>query len=59
MKVRDYDNADLGIMALLLIAVGAIATGYVEQGFIGMVVGAIAGISRSNGKPPGGSDIPH
>ena len=57
MKVRDYDNSDLGIMALLLIAVGAIATGYVEQGLIGMVVGAIAGISRSNGKS-NSSDAP-
>jgi len=52
MRLRDYDNADLGIAELLLIAVAAIGTGYVEQGLIGMIVGAVAGISRSNGQKP-------
>jgi hypothetical protein len=55
--MKNYDNADLGICALLLIAIAAIATGYVEQGLIGMAIGAIAGISRSNGKS-GGPESP-
>jgi hypothetical protein len=55
---KDYDNADLGITALFCIGIMAIAWGYVEQGIMGMIVSAIAGISRSNGKPPGGPDTP-
>jgi F0F1-type ATP synthase membrane subunit c/vacuolar-type H+-ATPase subunit K len=52
MRLKDHDNADLGIAALLLIAIACITTGYVEQGLIGMIVGAVAGISRSNGQKP-------
>jgi hypothetical protein len=46
MKIRDYDNADLAIGALLLVAVTAIALGYSEQGLIGMIVTGIAGIAN-------------
>lgn len=53
---KNLDNADLGITALLLIAVAAIGTGYLEQGLIGAVVAAIAGIARSGSS--GGPDTP-
>jgi hypothetical protein len=45
----NYDNADLGIVALFLLGLAAILTGYIEQGSISMIIGAIAGISRPNG----------
>jgi|OpeIllAssembly_1097287.scaffolds.fasta_scaffold432025_3 hypothetical protein len=44
----DYDNADLGIVALLLLGVAALGTGYVEQGMLAVIVAAIAGIARPN-----------
>lgn len=51
----NYDNADLGIAALLLIALGAILTEHYDQGIIGAIVAAIAGIARpNNGKNGGG-----
>ena len=52
--MKGYDNADLGICALLLIGVGAVCTGHTEPGLMGTIVAAIAGIARGNGK--GGSD---
>lgn len=51
--IRNYDNADLGIVSLLLIAIGALAYGYVEQGLITACVGAIAGIARPSGNGNG------
>lgn len=51
--MRNYDNADLGICALLLIAVASLVTGYAEQGMVAVIVAAIAGIARGtdNNKP--------
>ena len=46
----NYDNADLGIVALLLIAIAAILTGHNDTAIITAIVAAIAGIARSNGK---------
>jgi len=42
----DYDNADLGIVALLLIGVAAIAVGNTDTAIITAIVAAIAGIAR-------------
>jgi hypothetical protein len=60
--MKNYDNADLGICALLLLGVGALATGHAEEGLMGAIVAAVAGIARPNGnkngseppKPPSG-----
>lgn len=48
--IRNYDNADLGIVSLLLIGVGVVATGYQEPGLVMAIVAAIAGISRNGEK---------
>lgn len=46
----NWDNADLGIVALLLIAVACVVTGHTEQGLLSTIVAGIAGIaSRKNG----------
>ena len=48
--MQNYDNADLGIVALLLIGVAAFVTGNTDTAIITAVVAAIAGIARTNDK---------
>lgn len=55
---KNYDDADLGIAALMLIAVALIVTGHPDVGVVGGIATGIAGIARGNGKSNGGPDTP-
>jgi len=49
---KGYDNADLGIVCLMLIAVALVVTGHADVGVVGGIATGIAGIARGNSGEP-------